>query len=317
MSNLGPRGALRLLQTPLSKEASWLLPLALFGALALALSSRPRWPAAPKHQALVLWGGWLVTAGVFFSAAGFFHEYYLTMLAAPASALAAIAIAQLWELRARHAVWSLALLLAVTGVTAWFQVSTGSAFLDRLAWLPEMLALLGLGAALLIAALRWKPGWIPVAGFVCLAMGLLITPGAWSVLTAINTPAFNPLPAAYIGKFTSPVPVGIQVERIPLETLQIQDTYYLLATPSSMTGADYVLATGRPVLYLGGFNGGDAVVSAQDLDALVAQGKLRYVLWSNVSSGTLMQSGIPAWVLSTCRPVQGFDSLYDCGGFAK
>ena len=46
-----------------------------------------------------------------------------------------------------------------------------------------------------------------------------------------------------------------------------QGMKYLVAVESSQVGAPFVLATGRPVLYMGGFNGGDDVVSAEDLDA--------------------------------------------------
>ena len=50
-----------------------------------------------------------------------------------------------------------------------------------------------------------------------------------------------------------------------------QDITYLMAVPSSMQGADYVLATGRQVLYLGGFKGDDRIVSPDDLAELVSE----------------------------------------------
>ncbi len=56
---------------------------------------------------------------------------------------------------------------------------------------------------------------------------------------------------------------------------------YLVAVPSSMQGADYVLATGRPVLYLGGFMGQDEVVTPDDLTRMVADGELRYIYWNS------------------------------------
>jgi hypothetical protein len=49
----------------------------------------------------------------------------------------------------------------------------------------------------------------------------------------------------------------LQVSQALLDYLEehTQDITYLMAVPSSMQGADHVLATGRPVLYLGGFMG--------------------------------------------------------------
>jgi 4-amino-4-deoxy-L-arabinose transferase-like glycosyltransferase len=81
--NTGNPGALRLFISPLSKETSWLLPFGLVTIILLAAGSRWQWPLALKHQALVLWGGWLITCAIFFSIAGFFHEYYLSMMGAP------------------------------------------------------------------------------------------------------------------------------------------------------------------------------------------------------------------------------------------
>lgn len=87
MFNTGQPGPLRLFTGSLAKNIAWLLPFGLFGAVLLAFRARPRWAIAQKHQAMVLWGGWLVTGGVFFSVAGFFHEYYLSMLTPPLAAL--------------------------------------------------------------------------------------------------------------------------------------------------------------------------------------------------------------------------------------
>ena len=81
-----------------------------------------------------------------------------------------------------------------------------------------------------------------------------------------------------------------------------------MAVPSSMQGADYVLATGRPVLYMGGFNGNDQVVSAENLAQLVKNGELRYVYWNAGGRGMGSNSEISSWVTSSCTPVQGFDT---------
>ena len=81
---------------------------------------------------------------------------------------------------------------------------------------------------------------------------------------------------------------------------------YLMAVPSSMQGADYVLASGRPVLYIGGFKGSDEVATAEDLAQLVAGGKLRYIYWGSQGSGG--NSEISTWAVSACTSVQGFNT---------
>ena len=88
-----------------------------------------------------------------------------------------------------------------------------------------------------------------------------------------------------------------------------------MAVPSSMQGADYVLATGRPVLYLGGFNGQDAVETAASLSQLVKNGELRYIYWGGRGGGPAGgQSNISSWVTSSCKAVQGFDTTTQNAG---
>ena len=105
---------------------------------------------------------------------------------------------------------------------------------------------------------------------------------------------------------------GLQINQALLNYLEsnTQDTTYLMAVPSAMQGADYVLATGRPVLYLGGFMGQDKVESSASLAQMVAEGKLRFIYWGGQGGGFGPggQSDISSWVTNTCTPVQGFDA---------
>ena len=78
-----------------------------------------------------------------------------------------------------------------------------------------------------------------------------------------------------------------------------KNTEYLLAVPSASMGDSYVLASGRPVLFMGGFMGSDPVVNAEQLAALVQSGKLRYVL----DTGTLARSkpDVANWLQTSCK----------------
>jgi len=53
---------------------------------------------------------------------------------------------------------------------------------------------------------------------------------------------------------------------------------YLVATPNAMTAAPIVIATGQPVMALGGFSGSDPILTTSDLEHLVANGTVRYFL---------------------------------------
>jgi 4-amino-4-deoxy-L-arabinose transferase-like glycosyltransferase len=76
-------------------------------------------------------------------------------------------------------------------------------------------------------------------------------------------------------------------------------TEYLLAVPSASLGDSYVLASGRPVLFMGGFLGTDPVVNASQLAALVQAGKLRFVL----DTGTLARSkpDVANYLQTSCK----------------
>ncbi len=76
-------------------------------------------------------------------------------------------------------------------------------------------------------------------------------------------------------------------------------------------GAHYVIATGRPVLYMGGFSGNDNVVSADGLAQLVAEGELRFV---KMSGGRGQKQDILSWLESSCTVVDEFGQQ-SVGGF--
>src|SRR5437868_7111486 len=53
---------------------------------------------------------------------------------------------------------------------------------------------------------------------------------------------------------------------------------FLVATPSSMTADGIILATNKPVMAMGGFSGGDPILTTNQLASLVAKGTVRFFL---------------------------------------
>jgi 4-amino-4-deoxy-L-arabinose transferase-like glycosyltransferase len=303
---------LRLFLTPLSKEVSWLLPFGLFGIGLLVFGTRLRWPLTRKHRAAVLWGGWLITCAVFFTIAGFYHEYYLSIMGPPLAALVGIGAVRLWRLSKRQPWWALALLLAASATTLALQVNTINAYVKNAWWLPIMLALMAIGIAVYVATTlihRWRRGL--AAGFACIMAALLITPGVWSGYTVAYASSNQSLPASYSGQTSGlGMASSAQVNQALLSYLQAntQGMKYLMAVPSSMQGSDYILATGRPVLLMGGFMGQDKVLTAEKLAALVKNGELRYIYNSGGGRFNGGQTDISQWVSSNCKLVEGYDT---------
>lgn len=303
----GNPGLLRFFSAPLAKQMSWLLPFALLGILLLAASARFAWPLAAEHQALLLWGGWLLTCLVFFSAVeGIFHAYYVIMLAPPLGALVGAAFAWFAErLSGAAARWGL---VAAAAATVAFQIFAArqEGLTAGWVWLAALLAVVG-------AAVLWLR---PKAGAFLLMAALLFIPLAWTGLTTFDAVPDVNLPTAYSPLTRGRTPTG-QTNDALLRFLQANPpgTDYLVAVPDSHTGAPLVLATGQPVLYMGGFGGGDPVVDAADLETLVARGELRYVV------APQNKPEVASWLETACQPAGavtagggrgGAAQLYDC-----
>jgi 4-amino-4-deoxy-L-arabinose transferase-like glycosyltransferase len=314
---IGQPGLLRLFVEPLSNEIAWLLPLALASLIIVAVSRPIRWPLGLVHKGWLLWGGWFLTAVVFFSLAEFYHAYYLTMLAAPLAALVGAGLASLGRwIRDGSAVAGLVLALLVV-ICVLYQGYVGSAYTDHLAWfLPSLgimvLAMGGLAAILILRQTRWTKLVLSLA-----LAAVLAAPGMWSLMTALDgSPNVN-LPQAYEYRGDQDGNRRMAVDEKLLDFLlaNTTDDQYLMAVRSSMEGAAYVLETGRPVLYMGGFNGGDPVVSTHDLELMVAQGDMRYVLWTPSGRPGATSNAIAGWLVESCQTVQGLGLA--AGGAAR
>jgi 4-amino-4-deoxy-L-arabinose transferase-like glycosyltransferase len=400
----GPIGPLRLLDTELGSQIGWLLPLAVIGFLVGTRQTRRRWPLDRKQSALVLWGMWLLTTGVFFSIAGFYHTYYLVMVAPAIAALSGIGITMLWQLYRRpggKAWWLLP--VSVLGVAA-IQAHVLADYPAESHWLTPLVVGVSALAALILTGARVRPhigvrAVLPAA--VLAVFALLAAPAVWAadstsssnggaILHAGPTVTgtrggfggqlggFGPpvgtgnrngfAPPA--GSFTPPTGAGSstppsgrfgpppgagssgpsggfagapggggpggssQVNRGLLQYLEKHrgTATFLVAVSSAMSAESYILATGDPVMALGGFTGGDPILTPSKLAVLVKQGTVRYFLLDGRGGfggpGAGGNSSVTAWVQSNCTSVPaskysssgstttGFDggqSLYDCG----
>jgi 4-amino-4-deoxy-L-arabinose transferase-like glycosyltransferase len=338
----GSPGFLRFFQPPLAAEMSWLLPFALFSLVVIAFQTRIKLPVESGAQlGLLLWGGWLMTCVVFFSmVSGIFHSYYVVMLAPALGGVVGGGFGYLWRNQVEGRVGSGWWLTLGVAATVAFQIYLAWQYGVNAVWMPLAFGLAALAASLLFIQLFKSVTLLPRAAFSLLLIAMLVIPLAWCVLTVTEEAGAN-LPAAYgVQGQGGRRPIGnaapVQVNATPrtsvkdnlLEFLQsnTQGMKYLVAVPSSGVGASYVLATGRPVLYMGGFSGNDNVVSVDDLARMVANGELRYVL-SGGGQGNKQE--ILSWLQSSCTlveefsqqgagqfqlqgPNQGGQLLYDC-----
>jgi 4-amino-4-deoxy-L-arabinose transferase-like glycosyltransferase len=94
---------------------------------------------------------------------------------------------------------------------------------------------------------------------------------------------------------------------------------YLVATSDSNTAASIILASDKPVMSLGGFSGGDPILTVDQFVGLVKSGEVRYVLPRRGGAGPGGRGGtnaIMSWVEANGTPVSVDGSqtqLYDLG----
>jgi 4-amino-4-deoxy-L-arabinose transferase-like glycosyltransferase len=142
----GPAGLTRLFSSSMGGQASWLIPAALIGLVALLWLSR-RSPRTDRTRAAALiWGGWLVVTGLVFSyMSGIIHPYYTIALAPAIGALTGIAAVTLWRIRHRMAArLTLTAMLAATAAWAWVLLGRSPGWYP---WLRVVVVLAALGAA--------------------------------------------------------------------------------------------------------------------------------------------------------------------------
>ena len=80
---------------------------------------------------------------------------------------------------------------------------------------------------------------------------------------------------------------------------------YLVAVTGSQQSAGLILATGEPVVTMGGFNGQDPAPTLAEFKRMVARGEVRYVLLDERGS-----SSISAWVKAHGTEVTSISGLY-------
>ncbi|MFC5825341.1 ArnT family glycosyltransferase [Nonomuraea insulae] len=360
-------GWLRLFDTEVGGQISWLLPAALVLLAAATWLTRRAPRADPVRAALWVWGSWLVVTGLIFSLMqGIFHAYYTVALAPAIAALVGMGVAVLWERRAHR------LLAVVTAGTAVWSYILLSRSADWNSWLGWAVLVVGLGAALAMLFIRGSRRVLAVVAVGLVAC--LAGPAAYAVDTAAS-PHTGAIPTAGPstgGGFGRPPGGGFQrpggggqpsrqwqrgsqqpggtgqpggmgqqgstgqsgggdggaqgrggsgrggmgmggllnaaAPTAELTTLLNDGASaytWVAATVGSNNAAGYQLASGRPVMAVGGFNGTDPAPTVEQFKQYVAEKKIHYFVGTGTGGAGRSTGGsddaaeIAAWVQET------------------
>ncbi|MCW2838584.1 MAG: glycosyl transferase [Aeromicrobium sp.] len=351
--NWGETGILRLFGSEIGGQVAWLLPAALV-LLVLGVWFRQRAGRSDRQlTGLVVWGGWLLVTGLTFSfMAGIFHAYYTIALAPAIAALVGIGATILWENRhSLVATLGAAFVIAMTGAMSYVLLDRTSDFMP---WLKYAVVVVACVTAFLVVLHRLLPRRVAMAVVAGALVAMLAGPAAYAVDTA-STAHTGSIPTAGPsstgggglgggGRGTGQRPMGLGTGAAPtgqgttgqgttgglltgsestdaVDTLLETDagSYTWAATAvGSNSASGYQLATGLPVMAIGGFNGSDPSPTLEQFQQYVADGEIHYFIASGGGGGRggsatgSTSTEISTWVTQTfeAQTVDGV-TVYD------
>jgi 4-amino-4-deoxy-L-arabinose transferase-like glycosyltransferase len=183
-----------------------------------------------------------------------------------------------------------------------------------------LLAVVIAAGALLALLLRPPAGAVAEAAFGVALAALLLIPTAWA-LSSVLVRGVPVIPSADIGRLRSqalaaePRARGRAAEAAERRTLIafLQANHhgerFLLATPSAQLASPLIIATGRPVMAMGGFHGLDPILTPERLAQLVEAGQVRFVMLGELSAASRFMGAESAgrpladWIRAHGQPV--------------
>lgn len=301
----GQPGAARLFNRQLSGQIGWLLPFALLSLAYFLLGFRKT--EFPRNYRLMLlfWGSWLLPQVVFFSVAQGFHRYYLIMLAPAIAGLVGTGFGlpvrrDANDIAMPQHPWSPIL------ITIGMQCIMLMQFHEWRNWLIPLL----LGPVAICLYLDWRscrydektsPHLSVVAFFL-----MFLAPAVWSITPALyGTGNSRSIPFAgpeLAAATNLPQPAATLTGRLSTNEIsqlvqfllaQRKEEKFIVAVPNAQIAAPLILAQEKPPMTYGGFFGSEKILSVARLEAMIAQGQVRYVMIGSVYS---RQPEIERWV---------------------
>ena len=318
----GYTGIDRLFSGDFGAQITWLMfaALASFGVAVWLMRRLPR--TSPARATTLLLGGTLIVTALAFSfMAGIFHAYYTVALAPALAGTFAIGAGLLWS--RRRLLWArVVMAVLVAGSAAWgFELLWRSPF--WMPWLKWVVVALGIAGAVLVLVRARR-----LAASVALA-AVLLGPAAFTLVTLTvghtgsvplagpSTAARVTLPLANLANPASPLAHGATggglldaavISPALADALATDGTQYtwVAAAMGSNQAAGYQLATGLPVMPIGGFNGSDPSPTLAQFQQYVADGSIHWYIagrLGHANGGSDSSALISGWVIGNFSQV--------------
>jgi 4-amino-4-deoxy-L-arabinose transferase-like glycosyltransferase len=254
---------------------------------------RLTFPLGREPHQILFWLVWLLTMAVVFSyAKGITHSYYTLQMAPPLAGLSGIAVATLWAefRRTGWRGWVLPFTLLPQAAWMGYLLSAYPAWKRILS--PVLWGCVGVGVLTLVIARfaapsRVIPRRLGAVALGLAAAGILASPASWAVTPCLAVAsATRPVPGPEaLRRSNGPMDFDRALEsQGPLiEYLRVhrERQKWLVATHNVTAAAPLIVATGEPVMPIGGWQGSEPTITLEGLQQLFKEKHLRYVLFGS------------------------------------
>lgn len=307
-NEIGNSGVFRLWTQSMYGQATWLFALALFCLIACVRKFSFK-KLSLKQSVFLYWVMWLGIMYAFFSFAGFYHRYYLCMLAPGIAGLVGVGLVEMYKAFRDKCGWKQVLLPVSLIVTTVLNVIFVWNYTALRAWLLPLIIITAAAALILMAVHYIKPKKLALlAATGLMLVSVLAGPAYWSYTVVKYVPENVTMPYAGPELASTSKTPGMTPNQ---EAFTTGDSYtnslekylvahykagsYLVVSQSANDVAQFIIDTGLPAVAYGGFLGSDNSLSLSKLKELVKEGKITYFLVSG-NSGRSSNSELISYV---------------------
>ena len=304
---IGNPSPFRLWGSSLYGQISWLLILAIFSLLLHPLKINVR-NKNLENANFIFWSIWLLTTFLIFSFSGFFHRYYLAMIAPPIAVLSAILITD-WikEFKLYKTTNHFYRIISILSIA----ITIGIEFVYVYKYKNIRLTILSVSFIMILASIiiyinnkKIKDNFNIYISSIFLIGSLTIAPLYWSLTTItyvpnLTMPSAGPELADEITNLVSVtsnnskgLPSGLQNYLIS----NYKQGSFLVVAKKSVDVSKLIINTGLPAYAYGGFLGTCETLTIDKLEEYIKQNKITYFLISYDDMNETKPSDIVSYV---------------------
>lgn len=360
----GSASILRMFNSTIGGQDSWLLPLGFFAILALLFGIRKSVEKDSETRKkrlrnLLVFGTSFLIMFVYFSVSSFFHAYYISVMCPFLAALVGIGIVEMWKFYKQSRGFTALLMPIAFAVTTAVQIVLLTAYPSYAKVLiPLIVVFAGIPTVILFIAKFLRKEQLKKISMAAVSgvtvAGLLIAPAVWTIYSVVSSNFNSAIPTAgpsssesssggmpsgdqggsqggsqgggQGGSQSAPQMSGSNTEsgstpqgnsnfgshtmsggfgnksssqsNTKLISFLLKNNTgekWLIAVPDANEAESIILATGKPVMAIGGFSGNDNTLTVAKLKQLVKSGQLKYFMVGGNKGGNT-SSDVTAWV---------------------